>query len=588
MSKSRLAKLISALLTALLMILLSPPAANAGVDDFAFESMHVEYQLSLGDHNIPQLTATETLVAVFPETDQNRGIARLIPNYYQGHSLATEVTSVVDENGQAREFTTETQDDYIELVAKHTDDRYVHGRQTYVISYTQKWVIGDFGKTDEFYWDVNGTGWAQPFASVSASVYLAPELSDILQVDESSCYRGLQDSNQPCDSKQLTSEGTTRADFADQDLAPGETLTINLPFTQGVINTGNLSQVMGSLQYVLFWLFAIIIFAVLIWAIFYRVQVIGGRRMRKFAVVQYEGPKTPELGVVASVIGSRNWQSALLVQAAVLGYLTVSTDDAGNWAVTRTDKKVQEAQLQKLLTGLFEGGLTTVTLGSGIDKVESLRIANVFGELSNDAQKQALSQGFYSHLALKPALGGWLVILGQTAGMIWAGVSMDSVVDAGLTALPILLGGLATVVYFAIMLTKRPTTQAGADLRVYMDGLKEYIELVETDRLAFLQSPKGAARDRGQLGDSEVLHLYEQALPWAILLGLQDEWAKVLTTYYDDNRQPAWIPMAMIHNFGLSGLDAAIAQSLQVSASSGSGGDGSAGGGGGGGGGGGV
>ncbi len=589
MSKSRLVKFFSVLLASLLMVFLATPSAQAGVDDFAFESMHVDYELSLGDNNIPMLTTTETLVAVFPETDQNGGIQRLIPSFYNGHSLATEVTSVVDENGAAREFTTETQDGYIQLISKHSDDRFVHGTQTYVITYSQKWVIGDFGETDEFYWDVNGTGWAQEFGSVSASVYLAPELSEILRVEDISCYRGLQESNQPCDSKQLIKDATTtRADFAAKDLSSGETLTINLPFAQGVINRGNLSQVMGSLEYVLFWVFAAIILVVLIWSIFYRVQVIGGRRLRKFVSAQYEGPKTPELGVVASVIGSRNWQAALLVQAAVLGYVTISNDAQGNWTVTRTDKKVQEAELQKLVTGLFENGSTAVTLGSDIEVVESLRIANVFSELSKDAQKEALSQGFYSRLALKPALGGWIAILGQIGGMIWAGLSMDAVVDAGLTALPILFGGLATVVYFVVMLTKRRTTQAGADLRVYMDGLKQYIELVEKDRLAFLQSPKGAAREKGRLGETEILHLYEQALPWAILLGLESEWAKVLNTYYEDNRHPALISVAMISNTGLSGLSAAISQSLAVSSDSGSSGGGSAGGGGGGGGGGGV
>ena len=589
MSKSRFTKFICALLVSLFALFTAPTPANATVDDFAFESMHAHYQLSLGEHDIPQLTATETLVAIFPETDQNRGVQRLIPDSYQGHSLATEVLSVADENGADREFTTETQDGYIQLVSKHADDRYVHGRQTYVISYTQKWVIGDFGATDEFYWDVNGTGWAQQFGLVSASVEVSPELSEILRVDDISCYQGLQDSVQPCDSAKLYSPAeTTNVDFSASDLAPGETLTINVPFTHGVINTGNISRVTGSLEYVLYWLFAAIILVVLIWAVFYRVQVIGGRRMRKFVAVQYEGPKTPELGVVASVIGSKNWQAALLVQAGVLGYVTVSTDAEGNWTVTRTDKKVQETEQRRLLENLFVKGSDSISLGSGIDEVESLRIVNVFAELSNEAQKEAVSRGFYSHLAVKPALAGWLVIMGQTAGMIWAGVSMDAIVDAGLTVLPIFLGGTATIVNFAVLLTKRLPTQAGVDLKIYMEGLKEYIELVEKDRLAFLQSPKGAGRERAKLGQTEILHLYEQALPWAVLLGLEKEWAKVLTTYYDDTRQPAWIPIAMISNLSLSGLNAAISQSLAVSASSGSGGGGSAGGGGGGGGGGGV
>jgi hypothetical protein len=448
--------------------------------------------------------------------------------------------------------------------------------------------VGDFGATDEFYWDVNGTGWAQPFASVSASVSMTPELSRLLQVDGVSCYRGLQGSNQPCESKNfLTQDKNTIADFEASNIAPGETLSFDLPFKHGVINTGNLAQVTGLFEYWLFWVFAAGILVVLFWAVYYRVQVIGGRRMRKFVAVQYEGPKTPELGVVATVLGSKNWQAALLVQAGVLGYANIATDAGGNWSITRTDKKVAESEQKRLLDGLFEGR-DRVNFGGGIDEIESLRIVNVFSSMSQAAQKESLSRGFYSHFAIKPALLGWLVILGETAGMIWAGASMDEVVDAGFAALPVLLGGVATAVHFAVLLTKRLPTQAGVDLSVYMDGLKEYIGLVEKDRLEFLQSPKGAARTSGKLGDTEILKLYEQALPWAILLGLEKEWAKVLNTYYDDTRQPSWIPFAVMSNLSLSGLNAAIVQSLAVSSSSGSDGGGSAGGGGGGGGGGGV
>jgi hypothetical protein len=588
MSKHRLAKIVTALFASFMLLFVSAPPASAGVNDFTFESMHVDYVLSLGEHNIPQLKVTETLVAVFPEADQNRGIQRQIPDSYRDHGLATEVLSVVDEKGAQRDFTTETQDGYIQLVSKNFDDRYVHGSQTYVITYTQKWVVGHFGATDEFYWDVNGTGWGQPFDSVSASVFVTPELSEILQVEGVSCYRGLQGSNQVCESKNvLTRDKYTVAEFEAKNLAPGETLSINLPFKPGVINTGNLAQVTGTLEYSLFWAFAAGILVVLIWAVFYRVQVIGGRRMRKFVAVQYEGPETPELGVVATVLGSKNWQSALLVQAGVFGYANIATDAEGNWSFSRTDKKVETPEQKRLLDGLFDG-CDRVSLGKGIDQVESLRIVKLFAALSQESQKESLSLGFYSHLAVKPALLGWLVILGQSAGMIWAGASMDAVVDAGFAGLPILLGVVATAVHFAVLLTKRLPTQAGVDLRVYMEGLKEYIGLVEKDRLAFLQSPKGAARASGKLGQTEILKLYERALPWAILLGLEKEWAKVLSTYYDDTREPSWIPLAVISNLSLSQLNTAISQSLAVSSSSGSDGGGSAGGGGGGGGGGGV
>ena len=52
------------------------------------------------------------------------------------------------------------------------EGQYVHGKQSYVIDYTQTDVTKYFkdSNDDEFYWDVNGTGWSQPFAEVSATV----------------------------------------------------------------------------------------------------------------------------------------------------------------------------------------------------------------------------------------------------------------------------------------------------------------------------------------------------------------------------------------------------------------------------------
>jgi uncharacterized membrane protein YgcG len=589
MSKNRVSAVAASIVLALVAFFFTPQAANAGVDDFEFESMHVEYSLSLGEHNIPRLTVTETLIAVFPETDQNRGIRRLIPTDYQGRSLSTTVTSVVDESGQPRDFTTDSVDGFIEVVSKFEDDRYVYGRQTYVISYSQQWVVGDFGETDEFYWDVNGTGWSQPFGSVTATVTVTPELSSILQAEGISCYSGAQDSTNACDSNQLVSSAeTTRVDFSAKNLAPGETLTINLPFDQGVINTGDVSQVSGSVQYILFWVFLSLIVVVLIWGLWYRIMVLGGRRLRKFVTVQYEGPKTPELGVVGSVVGGRRWQSAMIVQAAVLGYLTIATDADNQWILTRTEKSVAEGAQKVLINRLFPDARMTVTLGSLIDEIESLRIANIFADLSKQSDQQALAQGYYSHFAIKTSLKSWLVIVAAIVGLVWVSLSMDEVVGGAFVPVALLIGIVASVLHFVFLLSKRMATQVGVDLTVYLDGLKEYIQFAEKDRLAFLQSPKGATRERGQLGQAEILKLYEELLPWAVLLGLADEWAKVLATYYDERHQPNWIPVATIGAINLSSLDSAIVQSLAVSAESGSSGGGSAGGGGGGGGGGGV
>lgn len=594
MGKTRVLILLAVVLTSVFALAFTPQISHAGVDDFEFKSMDVRYELSLGEYDIPQLKVTETLVAVFPETDQNRGIRRLIPDFHQDRSLATNIISVTDENGSPRDFTVEYADGYANLVSKHSDDRFVHFDQTYVITYSQRWVIANYGDTDEFYWDVNGTGWAQPFDSVSATVVVSPELSDALLVDEISCYQGAQGESTPCEEKQLNrTMSSTKVEFKSAELAAGQTLTIVLPFTAGVANTGSVSQVTGTFEYALLWVLGASIPALLLWSVYYRIVHIGGRKWRKFVTVQYEGPQEPDLAVVAQVIGSQRWQAALLMQAAVLGYVTLA-EEGGTWLVTRTDKKVVEPNLQQLLSALLvsdQGGDSvgaSVRLGAAVVEPESGRIAAVFNEHMALAVREGLAKRYYSHFAVKTAFLSWLPIVGVAVGMTFVAASLDAQVDAGFVLIPILLGLVASIAHVIIMLSKRQATQAGVELSIYMRGLSEFIRLVEKDRLAFLQSPIGAARAKGSLGQGEVLHLYEQVLPWAVLLGLETAWAKVLSLYYTDQTPPNYVPLAFIHSSSIASLNSAIAASFASSSSSGSGGGGSAGGGGGGGGGGGV
>src|SRR5690606_32242738 len=143
------------------------------------------------------LTTTEELVAVFPPYDQNRGIRRQLVTSYNGHPTGLAVVSVTDENGVPRNYESESlDDDILELTIR--DSQYVHGAQTYVITYTQRDVTRYFDDTgvDEFYWDTNGTGWAQPFGTITARVHLTPQLSTALTGDISA-YSGYADAQGP-------------------------------------------------------------------------------------------------------------------------------------------------------------------------------------------------------------------------------------------------------------------------------------------------------------------------------------------------------------------------------------------------------
>jgi hypothetical protein len=61
--------------------------APSGVDDFSFASLDVEYTLTRAENGTSRMRVVETFVAVFPETDQNHGMRRSIPNSYLGSPL---------------------------------------------------------------------------------------------------------------------------------------------------------------------------------------------------------------------------------------------------------------------------------------------------------------------------------------------------------------------------------------------------------------------------------------------------------------------------------------------------------------------
>jgi uncharacterized membrane protein YgcG len=144
--------------------------------------------------------------------------------------------------------------------------------------------------------------------------------------------------------------------------------------------------------------------------------------------------------------------------------------------------------------------------------------------------------------------------------------------------------------------TRRPLTEEGALAVEHLKGLREYIRLAEADRLQMLQSVSGAQRVTSDAG--EIVKIYEKLLPYAVIFGLEEEWAGELAKYYDTN-PPDWYDGSNVGAFNvglfagsIGSLSSSVSTSFSGSASSsssgGSGGGGSSGGGGGGGGGGGV
>ena len=160
-----------------------PENTFAGANDFYFKKFNADYHLKKQKDNSSEMTVEETLVAVFPNYNQNHGIERVIPFLNQNDTnLTMESTTAlnisVTRNGIAEPFTVKTYDNRF-LVRIGDPDEYVHGENTYVLKYKFVHVITDFDLSaysteayQELYWDSNGTGWSQKFDEVNVNLHM--------------------------------------------------------------------------------------------------------------------------------------------------------------------------------------------------------------------------------------------------------------------------------------------------------------------------------------------------------------------------------------------------------------------------------
>jgi hypothetical protein len=75
------------------------------VNDFSFDSFDAEYELARDADGRSTLATVETIVARFPDANQNHGIRHAIPTRYEGHPTDIVIDSVTDEIG-CRKFAT--------------------------------------------------------------------------------------------------------------------------------------------------------------------------------------------------------------------------------------------------------------------------------------------------------------------------------------------------------------------------------------------------------------------------------------------------------------------------------------------------
>lgn len=605
------------------------PAATAkssakNTDNFVFTSAKYDFYLEKTADDSSRLRVEETLVANFPNFNQNHGIERRIPFTNQGGKNLTvpnqkSLNFSVTRDGKPEPFQISNSFNHF-TVRIGSKDHYVQGEQIYHLKYEFQNVITNSNDgLQELYWNTNGTGWKQPFHAIVTTLHIAdPDLRHKLQ-NQAWCYTGKYGSSQQ---KHCTISQTDDGfQFAARMLIAGENLTFT---TQFQANTFKIPAPRSS--YFLVWLLIaeLALFAIISFLFYKKAWLPIRDRYRKhysaFIPPRYAPPTDLTVAQIARLYikPHRNARVATLLELIVqhkMRFIRGKKKFFGGyqWSfeiLSLTDLSEEQNYLVQFLAGTKSPELNksykikqraaTSTLTSLHKKYDS----SIDAKLKQRKLLLKISSfdGLSFFFGIFAASIIFFGLFGAFIQQIFTFLFTPFIIHINTSKLfapqlLIVIVGLL-VIFFAILvrLSKRiipvkERSEKGLEYSRYLDGLKLYIKMAEKDRLEFFQSQSKAPIDA-----AGIVNLYEKLLPYAALFGLEKSWMKHLSAYCqaENIAEPSWSDVYLTHAIVSNSFTRTVSSasspysggSSSSSSSSGSGGGGFSGGGGGGGGGG--
>ncbi|MBR2837050.1 DUF2207 domain-containing protein [Candidatus Saccharibacteria bacterium] len=550
---------------------------SASVNDFEFESFDADYYLTQDVEGVSHLRVAETVVALFPEYRQNKGICRQIPFTNQDGANITlrglsEGNIVVTRNGVKEPiYSIEKEGDYYNVCTG--TDEYVLGRQVYKFEYEYERVVTEFPEYQELYWDTNGNGAPQRFGKVTARVHLA----DMdWWTGESWCYVGRYGENGQ--NRCTITKMSDGAEFVAENLASYENLTFDVELKPGsfVVPEPEKNWILMVVLFV-----AIGICGLLLIRKVKKYQAAKEKRdfyNGYFVKPEYQPSRDYDVAEMAEIyIGDKkDAKIAVMLNMIVTRRIKLVRRDKRKWALEVVNLDGAGAE-EKTILAILNGGDEVVD-GDTIEMKSRTATSKLVGlarkydkDLLSELKGDGLVESKYAIGDARAASGGWA---GKIMGLlmlivVFAGVALFfyGFLDDGGWLTGDVVGELWFVPVFAVMvaalawvngilgLRLKPymeLTRKGLEMSRYMDGLKLYIGMAEAERMKFLQSVDGA-----DVSADGVVKLYEKLLPYAAVFGLEKSWMNELEEYCKVNElpEPEWCD-------GFSVTDALIASRL--------------------------
>jgi len=609
----------------------------------------LDYQSDIYIFNGGDMIVTETITVTATGDQIKHGIYRDFPTKYRdqyGNNYAVDFQILeVKKDGQPEEYFTENLSNGVRIYIGKKDVLLNPGTYTYLINYETRGQLGFFEDHDELYWNVTGNGWVFPIKKASARVSLPNERIDLTQIT-TTAYTGVSGSKEQDYTFEIVDD---RAIFeTTKPLAAYEGLTIVVGWPKGFVAEPTKEERTQSFIWQNLGLAIALVGLIIVLVYYFFAWSLVGRDPKKEAIIaQYESPRgfSPALIGYIHKMGYRSQLlTAAIINLAIKGFIKIEKDRNYELVkLTKDDSKLAEEE--KALAEEFFHHHDSLTIKESNHEEISYGILELKKSLDHQANKKYVNYNLkYTGIGLGLSLPFiilsqlsfdvakmsivifmtiWLSIwtIGVTAlsagvyslwkaffeekniakflaavflsvfalpfffGEIFGLIALSS----GSSPLNVLMIAFIMIINGVFLFLLRAPTVEGRKIMDEIEGFKLFLSVTEKDRMNFHNPP------------DKTPELFEQFLPYALALGVQNQWAEQFTDVFNELHEeghdyhPGWYAGALAgvaigdftNSLGNSFSSAISSASTAPGSSSGFSGGGSSGGGGGGGGGGG-
>lgn len=487
----------------------------------AWQIDHYENDVIIRQNGITTITE---IIRVDFAGEQRHGIYRNIPIHAQdarGQHAKTRIRiwAVTDENGNAWPYRFVANDFYL-MIRIGDPDRTLSGKQVYKITYdVESGAIRFFKDHEEFFWNLIGTGWEVPILESVSRIQIPPRVKGVRAV----AYQGVYGSATRL--KNIKGEGNLITMRSHGPLRAQEGVTAAIGWDKGGV------QQPARAKRIRWWLEdnGIIAMPVLVFLFMFFLWCRKGRdpQTGESLTVQYEPPSGMTPGEMGTLIDQKAHMkdiTASLIDLAVKGYLKIETlpqkmlQDADYQLTSLKPWEASnlKAHEQAILKGVFGGPRETVKLSDLNEKFYS-KLNGIRLKIYSSLTKERLLDRNPEEMRAAYWVFGVMTGLISFFGLRF--LINEYVLSTRMLFICSFISGM-TILLFGFWMPRR--TLKGAKLMDHVRGFSEFLKRADSDRIKRMNDPS----------------LFERCLPYAMVLGFADQWARAFEGIY--LQAPAW------------------------------------------------